>query len=267
MTTPDVPLRLDLTYEVPGTPEQVWAAIATEAGIRSWFIPTDVDERLGGAICFHMGPDDASPGSITGWEPPLRVAYVEPEWATLAGQSSDAVTPLATEFLVEARAGGTCVVRVTSSAFGTGADWEQEFFDEMARGWDPHFETLRLYLTHFAGEEPALLEAYGTAAGPFDAVWAAMLAELGASDAGNRIEVRGYTGSIERVDHAPPAIVVVHVHDPVPGLLTMSAFPADDDETNVWVVGRFFAERAAEHASNEAPGWQAWIHRLAVGTP
>ena len=43
------------------------------------------------------------------------------------------VTPLATEFLVEAQSGGTCVLRVVSSAFGTGADWEQEFFDEMER--------------------------------------------------------------------------------------------------------------------------------------
>ena len=26
--------------------------------------------------------------------------------------------------LVEAKSGGTCVVRVTTSGFGTGADWE-----------------------------------------------------------------------------------------------------------------------------------------------
>ena len=29
MTTPNVPLRMERTFEVPGTPEQVWDAIAT----------------------------------------------------------------------------------------------------------------------------------------------------------------------------------------------------------------------------------------------
>ena len=33
MTTPDVPLRMELTFELPGTPEQVWDAIATANGI------------------------------------------------------------------------------------------------------------------------------------------------------------------------------------------------------------------------------------------
>ena len=46
MTTPkNVPLRLAFSVEVPGTPEQVWAAIATADGISSWFLPTDVEER------------------------------------------------------------------------------------------------------------------------------------------------------------------------------------------------------------------------------
>ena len=32
--------------EVPGTPEQVWQAIATGPGISSWFVPSEVDERM-----------------------------------------------------------------------------------------------------------------------------------------------------------------------------------------------------------------------------
>ena len=30
--------------EVPGTPEQVWNAIATGPGISSWFVPTEIAE-------------------------------------------------------------------------------------------------------------------------------------------------------------------------------------------------------------------------------
>ncbi|HWC68508.1 MAG TPA: hypothetical protein VG478_10610, partial [Acidimicrobiales bacterium] len=122
--TPDTPLRMELTFELPGTAEQIWDAIATGNGISSWFLPTDVEEREGGAVCFHMGETD-SPGTVTGWEPPHRFAIVEPDWAQLTGHDVSSVTPLATEFLVEAQSGGTCIVRVISSAFGTGADWEQ----------------------------------------------------------------------------------------------------------------------------------------------
>ena len=34
--------------EVPGTPEEVWRAIATGPGISSWFVPTEIEERVGG---------------------------------------------------------------------------------------------------------------------------------------------------------------------------------------------------------------------------
>ena len=34
--------------EVPGTPEEVWQAIATGPGITAWFVPTEVEEREGG---------------------------------------------------------------------------------------------------------------------------------------------------------------------------------------------------------------------------
>ena len=67
MTTPDVPLRMELTFELPGTPEQVWDAIATANGISAWFIPTDMDEHVGGAVEFHMG-EDSSKGTITDYD-------------------------------------------------------------------------------------------------------------------------------------------------------------------------------------------------------
>ena len=46
------------------------------------------------------------------------------------------VTPIATEFLIESASGGSCVIRVVvSSAYGSGADWQNEFFAEMVAGW------------------------------------------------------------------------------------------------------------------------------------
>ena len=45
--------------EVPGTPEEVWQAIATGPGISSWFVPTEIHANKDGIpeklIC-HFGP-------------------------------------------------------------------------------------------------------------------------------------------------------------------------------------------------------------------
>jgi uncharacterized protein YndB with AHSA1/START domain len=71
---------VEMVVEVPGTPEEVWAAIATGPGISCWFTPTTVKERAGGTIAFELGPDMASSGQITDWSPPHRLAYEEREW-------------------------------------------------------------------------------------------------------------------------------------------------------------------------------------------
>ena len=47
MTTPDKPLRVSFEVEVPGTPAQVWDAIASADGISSWFLPTELEPREG----------------------------------------------------------------------------------------------------------------------------------------------------------------------------------------------------------------------------
>ena len=41
---------IQVEVEVPGTPEEVWQAIATGPGISSWFVPTRSEERAGGQV-------------------------------------------------------------------------------------------------------------------------------------------------------------------------------------------------------------------------
>ena len=105
---------VEMEFLVPGTPEQVWQAIATGPGMSAWFTPTTVDERVGGAITFDFGDDNCgdatSSGSVTAWEPPHRFAYEEHGW------SGDA-PPVATEVVVTSRSGDRCVVRMVHSLF------------------------------------------------------------------------------------------------------------------------------------------------------
>lgn len=261
MTPPKtVPRRVAFSVEVPGTPEQVWAAIATTDGISAWFLPTDVDEREGGAIVVHMGETD-SPGVITGWEPPHRLEYAEPEWATLSGHEVDSVTPLVTEFLVEARSGGTCVVRVVSSAFGTGADWEHEFMVDMEKHWRPFFDNLRLYLTHFPGQRATTLEISADLPRGPGAVASAIREALGAGAVGKPVEVCGATGHVERISEHE---VLVRLTDPVPGLVGFVAFDKGDGSTMAMIQGWLFSDDAPAFVPREAPGWKAWLDALPV---
>ena len=223
-TTPNVPYRLEFSVEVPGTPEQVWQAIATAKGMSAWFLPTEMEEREGGSLHFTMGPEMGSDGQVTGWDPPRRLVYEE-DWAALMGKDPDALSPLTSEFLVEAQSGGTCVVRVTSSGFGTGAAWESEFWDDMGRNWMPFFDNLRLYLTHFPGQEATQLEATASHPGDAEALWSTLHDALGLGDEGATVEVRGATGTVERVGERQ---TLVRLTAPVPGMLSVFAYGEGD---------------------------------------
>ena len=145
MTTPDVEHHFELELTVAGTPEQVWRAIASAEGVSAWMMPARFEPHEGAAVVFDIGTDMASHGRVTAYEPTRRIAYEE-DWATLCGHPGADVTPLVTEFLVESQAGGTCVVRVVSSAFGTGADWENEYWNDIKTAWPALLDNLRLYL-------------------------------------------------------------------------------------------------------------------------
>jgi uncharacterized protein YndB with AHSA1/START domain len=265
MTEPDVPLRLELSFELPGTPEQVWDAIATAHGISSWFLPTDLEERDGGSVCFHMGDEDSSPGTVTGWDPPRRFAIVEPEWAALGGQDPASVTPMATEFLVEARSGGTCVVHIVSSAFGSGADWEQEFFDEMEKGWLPFFDNLRLYLTHFPGQRATSLTVSAPVAGDAGRVWSALRQAVGATELGSVVDVRGLTGRVVRLGGPPAALeLLVQLDGPMPGFVGFSTYEQDAGVATASIQGYLFSPEAAAYVAQERDSWKVWLAGLAV---
>jgi uncharacterized protein YndB with AHSA1/START domain len=174
VTTPDQPdrveHRIERSYEVAATPEQVWDAIATADGISAWMVPTRLDPHIGGEVSFDLG-GFTSTGVVTDYTPNVRFAYEEPwpitdevealpaamvEWFNAIGvplsevyQTLSSVTPIATEFLIESGSGGSCVIRVVTSAYGSGAEWENEFFAEMVAGWGAILDNLA---THFNEE-------------------------------------------------------------------------------------------------------------------
>ncbi|WP_164701088.1 SRPBCC domain-containing protein [Modestobacter sp. KNN46-3] len=259
-TTTDVPYRLEFSVEVPGSPEQVWQAVATARGMSAWFLPTEMEEREGGTLHFSMGPEMGSDGRVTGWDPPRRIAYEE-DWAALMGKGPDALSPLTSEFLVEARSGGTCVVRVTSSGFGTGAAWESEWWEDMGSSWRPFFDNLRLYLAHFPGQEATQLEAAASHPGDAGALWSTLRDALGLGEEGATVEVRGATGTVERVGERQ---ALVRLTAPVPGMLSVFTYGEGNGTALAGVRAYLFSADAADHVRREQPAWQAWLQELSV---
>ncbi len=259
-TTTDVPYRLEFSVEVPGAPEQVWQAIATATGMSAWFLPTELEEREGGALHFTMGPEMGSDGRVTRWDPPRRLVYEE-DWAALMGKDPEALSPLTSEFLVEARSGGTCVVRVTTSGFGTGAAWEQEFWDDMGPGWMSFFDNLRLYLAHFPGQEATPLEVAVTHPGDAHTLWSTVHDALGLGEEGATVDVRGATGTVERVGERQ---ALVRLTAPVPGMLSVSVYGQGDGTATASVRAYLFSPDAADYVRREEPAWEAWLQGLSV---
>ncbi|KQR16588.1 SRPBCC domain-containing protein [Cellulomonas sp. Leaf334] len=256
----NVPYRLEFSVEVPGTAEQVWQAIATSTGLSSWYLPTEIEERQGGSVHFTIDPGMGSDGHVTGWDPPRRIAFDE-DWAALMGTDPDSLSPLTTEFLVEARSGGTCVVRVTSSGFGTGADWESQWWDTVAPGWLPFFDNLSLYLAHFPGQEATRLEVTASHPGDADALWATLHDALGLDDEGATVDVRGATGTVERVGERQ---ALIRLTAPVPGMLSVFTHGQGDGTATAGVQAYLFSPDAADHVRREEPAWQDWLQNLAV---
>jgi uncharacterized protein YndB with AHSA1/START domain len=263
-TGPDVPYRLEFSVEVPGSPEQVWHAIATAAGMSAWFLPTDLEEREGGSLHFSMGEDMGSDGRVTGWDPPRRLEYQE-DWAALMGKDPDALSPLTSEFVVEATSGGTCVVRVTSSGFGRGEAWESQFWDEMGAGWMPYFDNLRLYLAHFPGQTATLLEATASHGTDAATLFSALRDVLGLGDVGAAVDLRGAAGTLERLDDRG---ALVRITAPVPGIVNLFAYGEEHGtpagSAMAGIRAYLFSPDAPDYVRTEEPGWRTWLEELPV---
>lgn len=245
---------VQVDVEVPGTPEQVWQAIATGPGITSWFEPTEVEEREGGKMVFHMD----STATITAWDPPRRLAAEDPGWAP-------GMPPVATEWTVEARAGGTCLVRVVHSLFASTDDWDNQL-EGTETGWPGFFRILRLYLAEFFGQRCSPIQVTATVALSESDAWKKMSAALGLEKAavGRRLTSAAgappFAGTVEHTAEAKDQhTVLVRLEQPAPGTVLLGTY--DCGMVMAMVCFYLYGDAAAAVAKREEPLWQEWISR------
>lgn len=243
--------------EVPGTPEEVWEAIATGPGLECWFVPAEVEEREGGTITTDHGPFGESTGTVTVWEPPHRFAYEERGWHP----DRPDPPPWATEVLVEARSGSTCVVRLASGLFSNASGWEDEI-DPTEDGWRHGLENLRLYMTHYRGLKCSSLFVLSETEASAESAWQAVAGGLGLLDAkeGELAETAAGAPNLRGVVQRPmeDRSLVARVEEPAAGLMELFAFDFKGP-TLMFVRGYFYGDGGPEAVAREEPKWREWL--------
>ena len=66
---------IQVEVEVPGTPDEVWQAIATGPGISAWFCPAEFEEVDGKPVTatLNFGPGMESRSVVTVWDSPRMI--------------------------------------------------------------------------------------------------------------------------------------------------------------------------------------------------
>ena len=250
---------VQVEVEVPGTPEEVWRAIATGPGISSWFVPTEFEVVDGKpvAVTLNFGPGMESRSPVTAWDPPRRFASEASGW--MPGSP-----PIADEWSVEARAGGTCIVRIVHSLFADTDDWDNQL-EGTESGWPGFFRILRIYLTHFRGQRSAMMQWMAPAAGTEAEAWETLTAALGLKGVSPGqgwtapADVPELSGVVEHVSQNPYN-ALLRLDQPGPGTAALAAVNFGG-KSMITVNFYLYCDQAAGTAARETPLWEAWIQK------
>ncbi len=250
---------IQVEVEVPGTPEEVWQAIATGPGISSWMVPAEFEERDGKPVAVKMnfGPGMELTSPVTTWEPARK-------WIAQADGFVPGMPPIASEWSVESRGGGICVVRIVQSLFASTDDWDNHL-EAGEQGWPGFLRALRIYLRHFRGLRSATMKWMAPVAGSEAEAWEKATAALGLKgvSAGQRWTapsgVPTFSGVVEYyTEH--PYDALLRLDKPGPGIAALGAFNCGGP--SMVALGFYlYGDQAAGTVAHETPLWDAWFQK------
>jgi hypothetical protein len=224
---------IQVEVEVPAPREDVWRAIATGPGVTAWFVPTQIEEREGGALIFRFGPGMEGSAVVTAEVPSPDV----------------------------------CVARVVQDLVASGDEWDGHL-EGMEAGWPFYFRTLQLYVTHFRGESCSPVQVMGLAPGPASTAWEALAEALGltGAEAGRRIQASDgappFGGLAESHGAAVhPHVRFVRLDVPAPGIACLNVYTVGA-QVFVMVTLYLYGDPGAEAATRDATLWQTWMDDL-----
>jgi uncharacterized protein YndB with AHSA1/START domain len=171
----------------------VWNALTDAEELTRWF-PREarVEPGLGGKIVMRWDDTELDDTRIEVWEPErhLRVVDVGGSWVGIA-----------CDYYLQAQSGGGTVLRVVSSGFGAGEDWD-EVLEAFGKGWDFELRGLRHYLERHQGTRRIIAAARVGYASDHASAWSSLMMPggwfgphgLSGLSSGSRFEVVTQTG-------------------------------------------------------------------------
>jgi hypothetical protein len=219
--------------ELPATPEEVWEAVATGPGTASWLFP-----------------EEPGPNSTVESDRPYRYAV------RTEGEGGDFN---AIEFVIEAREGGTAVLRYVHSGVFQEEGWDDQY-DAVASHTEFYLHTLGQYLEHFS---PRTATYVGGGPGGIDGPEASMTPDafeklkstLGASSEGDRVQLPN-DGGEGVVDYADDKFLGVRTGDALYRFFGRNAFGGP-----VGMSIHHFGDVDVDAATRAWSGWLESLYR------
>jgi uncharacterized protein YndB with AHSA1/START domain len=247
-----MPRSFELTHEieVPATPEEAWAAIATGPGVDGWFMGrNEIEPREGGAarMSIRGSTDEAT---VTAWEPPTR-------FASRTSPGPDGAFH-AFEYLVERREKGTTAIRWVHSGV-LGENWKAEY-EALSEGDPMYFDKLRIYLTYFGGRTATPVNVFGPVVPDRDEAWPNLhraLGLAGPAEVGEAVVLspEGFPPLEGEVDWTSRDFLGVRTADGIYRFMHISVFGG------VTGVGHHIFLDGLDQAETEQ-AWERWLTSL-----
>jgi hypothetical protein len=219
--------------ELPATPEEVWEAVATGPGTASWLFP-----------------EEPGPNSTVEADHPRRFAVrTEGE-----GGYFNAI-----EFVIEAREGGTAVLRYVHSGIFDDEGWDNQY-DAVNQHTDFYLHTLGQYLEHFAPKTATYVGGgpggiMGPEASMTPDAFETLKRALGASSEGDSVSVPNGGGE-GVVDYANGNFLGVRTGDALYRFFGRNAFGGP-----VGMSIHHFGDVDADAATNAWAEWLRGVYR------
>ncbi len=242
--------------ETPGTVEEVWRAISTDAGLSSWFTRSEFEKGADGQqtrLLVHFGLGMDSAATITEWNAPYGFAVTSDEFIRGGPE-------VATVWRIEEGESDSCVVSVEHSLYDD-SDAYDAHIEATEAGWPAFFRILQLYMTHYRGQPCTLMELIGPVS-ESSQLWEKLSTGLGFAGAepGERFSAPGggvrFAGEVCTVPDETE--IILHIDEPTSGAVHLFVW-AVDEENLLSVRFYLYGEDAAEVVAREEPRWRSWM--------
>jgi hypothetical protein len=205
----------------------------------------------------NFGPGMDCPAKITSWEA-LK------QFATEGEMGGPGSPTMATEWSIETRAGGKCLVRVVHSLFADTDKWDNQL-DGLEQGWPPIFRILRRYLESFKGQTSSMAQFMSFSTESDTATWEKFGGELGLlkvspgqkwSTPVGAPQLSGVIDALGEGMHSNT--VLVRLDTPAPGTAYIGVFKCGG-MAQVYLAIYLYGPNAKSAIESAEPAWQAWI--------